>query len=182
MSLADGLVGAETCAVVHPKSNGKLKKDVAKLSARPGLLAAMLHVPSVPRHGAASSIRERRRAGLVGRHLIGWRRLPSSRLMPKPFQKPSSTHRHFQSHPRSHLAATGPNTRLRLKQLRFAPDGTGTYGHHDQWYGEFLWLSRLTPFWTAIEHLRQPSGRRRHLLRAAVRGLPDARPGPGRAI
>ena len=28
------MVGAETCAVVHPRNNGKIEKDVAKLEAR----------------------------------------------------------------------------------------------------------------------------------------------------
>jgi hypothetical protein len=37
MSVADGLVGAETCAVVHPMNNRKIKKDVAKLAGRPEL-------------------------------------------------------------------------------------------------------------------------------------------------
>lgn len=35
MSLADGLVGAETFAATHPRSNGKLAADLAKLAARP---------------------------------------------------------------------------------------------------------------------------------------------------
>lgn len=34
MSVANGLVGAETCAVVHPNNNGKRAKDIAKLSER----------------------------------------------------------------------------------------------------------------------------------------------------
>lgn len=35
MSVAENLVGAETCAVVDPRNNGKLDKDLAKLAARP---------------------------------------------------------------------------------------------------------------------------------------------------
>ncbi|MBM3546941.1 MAG: hypothetical protein FJX54_08305 [Alphaproteobacteria bacterium] len=35
MSTVELLVGAETCAVVHPRSNKRLKKDLGKLSARP---------------------------------------------------------------------------------------------------------------------------------------------------
>ena len=35
MSIAPGLVGAETFAAVHPSNNGKLAKDLAKLTARP---------------------------------------------------------------------------------------------------------------------------------------------------
>jgi hypothetical protein len=35
MSVAENLVGAETCAVVNPTDNGKLEKDIAKLEARP---------------------------------------------------------------------------------------------------------------------------------------------------
>ncbi|WP_457663193.1 hypothetical protein [Sinorhizobium medicae] len=35
MSVAEGLVGAETCAVVDPRNNGKIEKDIEKLAARP---------------------------------------------------------------------------------------------------------------------------------------------------
>lgn len=35
MSLAESVVGAETCAVTHPKSNNKLARDLDKLTARP---------------------------------------------------------------------------------------------------------------------------------------------------
>jgi hypothetical protein len=35
MSVADGLVGAETFATVHPRNNGKLTRDIAKMAARP---------------------------------------------------------------------------------------------------------------------------------------------------
>jgi len=35
MSVADGLVGAETFAAVHPSNNGKLQVDLAKLAGRP---------------------------------------------------------------------------------------------------------------------------------------------------
>ncbi len=34
MSVAEGLVGAETFAAVHPRNNGKLKADLKKLAAR----------------------------------------------------------------------------------------------------------------------------------------------------
>jgi hypothetical protein len=34
MSVAENMVGAETCAVVHPRNNGKIEGDVAKLEAR----------------------------------------------------------------------------------------------------------------------------------------------------
>lgn len=34
MSEREGLVGAETCAVVDPRNNGKLAKDIAKLATR----------------------------------------------------------------------------------------------------------------------------------------------------
>ena len=37
MSVTDNLVGAETCAVVDPRNNGKIEKDLAKLAARPEL-------------------------------------------------------------------------------------------------------------------------------------------------
>lgn len=37
MSVAEGLVGAETCAVVHPMNNRKVRKDVTKLASRPEL-------------------------------------------------------------------------------------------------------------------------------------------------
>lgn len=35
MSVAPGLVGAETFAAVHPRNNDKLKADLRKLAARP---------------------------------------------------------------------------------------------------------------------------------------------------
>lgn len=35
MSQADGLVGAETFAAVHPRNNGKLAGDLKKMAARP---------------------------------------------------------------------------------------------------------------------------------------------------
>ena len=35
MSITEGLVGAETFAAVSPSNNGKLKKDLEKLKARP---------------------------------------------------------------------------------------------------------------------------------------------------
>jgi hypothetical protein len=35
MSVADGLVGAETFATVHPRNNGKLAADLAKLKGHP---------------------------------------------------------------------------------------------------------------------------------------------------
>lgn len=34
MSVVENMVGAETCAVAHPRNNGKIEKDVAKLEAR----------------------------------------------------------------------------------------------------------------------------------------------------
>lgn len=34
MSVAENMVGAETCAVVHPRNNGKIEGDVAKLERR----------------------------------------------------------------------------------------------------------------------------------------------------
>lgn len=37
MSMVGGLVGAETCAVVHPMNNRKIRKDVTKLASRPEL-------------------------------------------------------------------------------------------------------------------------------------------------
>ena len=35
MSRRDGFVGAETFAAVHPRNNGKLAGDIAKMTARP---------------------------------------------------------------------------------------------------------------------------------------------------
>jgi hypothetical protein len=35
MSEVEGLVGAETCAVVHPRSNRKLERDLTKLAQQP---------------------------------------------------------------------------------------------------------------------------------------------------